>query len=477
LAQGVYLTLGRTTDQNIQIDLKANSNLSFGDMNIIQDADNVDSFQSMKNLYDALVFNVDKQGVGAPSAWRDEELNSTANPYTAGDFSGNYNDLWNYETLYSGDKNSFYVQKAFKASSGNLKDISSGLNLNFQVTFSDEDNFNTYVINGNYNSWDDVVNDLKTQILNDYPEASISVEDNHLEINSNSGITEVSLKSLDDNSTDLLGILTPQELTDLGFTANSEIVAGYDNVSYNLTNKTIEERTLTFTYNDGTSVIDPPVSITIPADNYDSAEELNNAIQAELDNLFGPNNVNSGILDNKLYFSVENSTSTISEFHVSGDYEGTLGFYKKGDMAKIKITSNNGDLINEIQVDTANKDYFVSDGVFFGFDAGTLYATDSFTTTVGSGIEYEIPILDKAETQITKALTKVGTNQQRAESVINFHQTFETTNEEIKSGYLMSTSFDQTKAMSDYAIAQQAYQAALSVTAQIMQMSLLDFLK
>ncbi len=476
LSQGVSLVLGKTTDQNIQIDLKANSNLNFGDMNITQDADNVDSFQSMKNLYDALMFNIDKQGVGAPSAWRDTELNSTANPYTSGEFSGNYNDIWTYETQYSGDKGTFYIQKAFKVSSGELDNISSGQHLNFQVTFNDkDDNQNTYSINANYTSWDDVVDDLKNQILPDYPQATIVLEDNKLMINSNAGTTEVTLNSLDDNTTNSLGILSSQDLIDLGFTPNSELASASDNVMYDLSDKTIAERTLNFTYNDGASLTS--ANIVIPPLNYNSDTDLKDAIQTELDNTFGANNIDVGILDNKLYFSVQNSTSTISELHISGDYEGTLGFFKKGDETSIKISSDNGDLINEIKVDTANKDYFINDGVYLGFDAGSLYATDSFTTTVGSGIEYEIPILDKAETQITKSLTKVGTNQQRAESVINFHQTFATTNEEIKSGYLMSTSYDQTRAMSEYTVAQQAYQAALNVTAQIMQMSLLDFLR
>lgn len=162
---------------------------------------------------------------------------------------------------------------------------------------------------------------------------------------------------------------------------------------------------------------------------------------------------------------------------MTGDKDATLGFYKPGDEANIKVSSSNGELINNIKLDTANKTEYIADGVRIGFDPGSLYASDSFTNTVGSGIDYELPVLDQAENQITQSLTIVGNRQNRVESVINFHDTVSTKNEEIKAKYLESRTEDMTKFITEYKQAEQAYQFAMQVASRTMQMSIMDYLR
>ncbi|MBC7197109.1 MAG: hypothetical protein H5U39_07665, partial [Deferribacterales bacterium] len=49
-------------------------------------------------------------------------------------------------------------------------------------------------------------------------------------------------------------------------------------------------------------------------------------------------------------------------------------------------------------------------------------------------------------------------------------------NEEIKSKYLGSTEIDMTKAITEFQLAQQAYQMAMSTAAKVLQMSIMDYL-
>lgn len=165
-----------------------------------------------------------------------------------------------------------------------------------------------------------------------------------------------------------------------------------------------------------------------------------------------------------------------SSMHVSGDYEGTLGIEKGGDIAKMKVTGSDGSLISSYIIDTANEKYYVADGVYHHYDAGTLAATDSYTVGVGSGIDYEMKVMETAESQIHTALTIVGNRENRAESAVTFNESLITASEKLKAEYTGSTTMDQAAAATNYTVAQTVYQSALAATAQILQISLLDYL-
>ncbi len=236
--------------------------------------------------------------------------------------------------------------------------------------------------------------------------------------------------------------------------------------------KDVESRTLTFNYNDGA---DQTASIVVDRENFQSLEDLITNINTQLTKAGLADITCIKIGEDKMGGFKFNDLA-INSLHVSGDHEGTFGIEKGGDIAKLKVTGSNGDLISNYTLDTANEQHYVADGVYHHYDAGYLYATDSYTVAVGSGISYELPVLSKAESQLHVALTTVGNRQNRAESAISFNESLVSMNDKLKAEYTGSTTVDQARATTDFQVAQTVYQAALSSTAKILQISLMNYL-
>lgn len=679
IARGVKITLGQVTNStSFSLDLKAASNVSFGDINVIEDGKNVDTFRSLDNLYNALNLDITKQGVGAPSAWRDPNLNSTATPYFEGTFRGNYNDMFNFLMMGTNNVNEMYIQSELKT---NLDSMKYALNtdIDFDLVVKNGSNINTknIVVNqndvfsglasptkgteparlafteaaglsiyyqhdsvwtsvditipaGTYASLNDLVSTINSngampagitahansdgtigfsssgpvsdlnvsgfgvdsplgfeafspeQLLADKINYIISADpdlaslgvrsyfnNGVLELFSGSGTNEISLSAnnagtamtfygsatvaslaaplsftgnkvldlsyyntttsswhtaqvnfpadpsgtyanpadlaaaaiglpagitLTADSSGKLGFSAAAPLTNLNVSGNLALsskdpnelgsvlgffgqvtpnsVASESITQLSLAHTDTGTRTITFNYNDGLA---KHASITISAKDYDSISELLDDVNTQLSAQGLSGLITAQLVDgDKLSFVYDDTT--LNSFHVSGDYEGTLGFTKAGTETQIKVTGSDGEMIASYIVDTANKLYHVADGVYSGFDAGFMHATDSFTTAVGSGIDYEIPILDQASTQAVTALTTTGTRQNKVDSVINYYAVMSTTNEGIKAGYLGATTAEQSAAYSRYQLSVQAYQAALQTTAKIMNLSLLNFL-
>ncbi len=676
ITKGVKISLGQVTNStSFTLDLNAGANVSFGDINVIEEGKNVDTFRSLKNLYNALNLDIPEQGIGAPSAWKDTALNSTATPYFDGTFRGNYNDLFNFQILTTNSLSEMYVQSELKSVTSEVN-YTANSDIDFDLVVKDGNNVYTRNIfidrdsifasvespaagteparlsftepagltfyyqdggvwtesavsvpAGNYASLNDIVTAINTapglpagvtananldgtisftaggtvtnlnvsgdadsalgfdsfdpgdliintvndMISTDADLAGLGVRaynnGGKLEIFSGSGTHEISMnannegtgmtffqtysptkaqnaaplvfgtnKVLDltyyDTASDTwtttqvtfppdisgeyadaaalaaaatglpaditvtadnngnLSFTAGGTLTNLSVSANTALsgeavsvlgfykAASVDSITAAgspklfLKDASTGQRTISFTYNDGTS---KTASITLEAKDYDSVDELLNEITDKLTNAGLGGIISAELVDGGNLSFVYDDT-VINSFHVSGDYESTLGFAKAGTEAQIKVTGSDGELISMYTIDTANETYHVADGVYGGFDAGYLYATDSFTTAVGSGIEYELPVLEQAETQITNSLTAVGTRQNRVETSINYYTVMSTTNEEIKAGYLGASAEDQSAAITSYQLALQAYQTALQATAKIMNISLLNFL-
>lgn len=583
LTQGVSITLGEiTASTSFSMDMTAGANLSFGDLNVIEEGENVDIFGSLKNLYDALNLNIPDSGIGAPSAWDDTSLNSTAVPYFDGEFRGNYNDLLTFEVEYYDDSSEFYIQSEQYWASEEVRsyddiDVDITLSLKSDQTTPAITLKNYTVAAGVYSGDPDaLIANLVDQINADYDLQQLGVQayndDGKLRIDSGSGNTEINvtynnvessimfgqvdqaadgkqLPSLDftedavlevyyseggawDTSmaltipagsyTDTADLLTainaelsanlPAALTtpanslatnsivaemdtdgtivfknygtvddivvsgdengDLGFyqLVPENTVKSPNRPTLDVSEKDVESRTLSFSYNDGT---DHTASITVDKENFQSLDDLIDNINEKLDEegLTDIRCVQIG--EDKMGFQY---SGTVTSMHVSGDYEGTFGIEKGGDIAKMKVTGSNGDLISVYTLDTANEQYYVTDGIYHHYDAGYVYATDSYTVGVGSGIEYELPVLEQAESQIHNALTTVGNRQSKAESALSFNEALITMNEEMKAEYVGSDTLSMAKASTEFTTAQTVYQAALSSTAQILQISLLDYL-
>ncbi|MCA1933009.1 MAG: hypothetical protein LDL13_05475 [Calditerrivibrio sp.] len=453
LGYGVNMILPDNNSHSFKLKLKSSANLSFGDMNIVQEGKNVNTFRTLKNLYEALNLDIPQEGIGAPSAWRDEKFKSTLKPYLDGTFRGNYNDQWKYEIQTKDKKTSFYLQKELTTTS--ISEIGSSGNADFNIVLKDK-NGNITSVTFSAVPITNVVSSINSDSTLSANGVKAELVNNKLVVKSGSGLQEIELNPLNSTSANLLGF-SPY---------NS--VSSKNNLNLKLSDTTDLQRTITFNYNNGSW---QTASILVDKKDYDSLDQLINEINS---NPSLPAGITAANVDNRLTF---NYTPAISGLLVSGDYEGTLGFLKAGDEVNVKVSNAKGELINEIKLDTSNKLRDVADGVKLSFDNGFAYATDYFTSTVGSGINYEIGILDRAENQINEKLTIAGTRMNRVESVVTFQQTVKTSSESVKARYLGSTPQDATAAITEFQIAQQAYQAALATSAKIMQLSILDYIR
>jgi len=468
IGHGVFIALDSNMNQSFRLELKANSSLSFGDMNIVSDGKNVDTFRSLKNLYDALNLDIPEEGIKAPSAWKDETFTNKAVPYLDGTFRGNYNDEWTYEILASKDKTSYYIQQELSTSSLNETDLPQATDFSFDVIVSDnKGETEKYTVEVPANSSVDNVVD----IINSDPnliKAGIRAQmvENKLIFSSGSGLKEIAINANSATAATALGIYN----LDTGSSLEKHVISN-GVPQLDLSDTTDAERTITFKYFDGNdwNVESVVVEPRVYGSTAELAESINNKIGVD---------IVAKEIEGRLAFQYDTDNSgDIYNLLVEGDYAGTLGYYKSGDEVKVKVSGSSGEVINFISLDTANKLTDVADGVKLAFNSGNLYISDSFTSAVGSGIKYEIPVLDAAETQLTTHLTLTGTRQNRVESVINFHTTISTSNEQIKAQHLGATEVDMMQAITDFMLAQQAYQMAMTASARILQMSIMDYLR
>ena len=123
------------------------------------------------------------------------------------------------------------------------------------------------------------------------------------------------------------------------------------------------------------------------------------------------------------------------------------------------------------------KNFMVADGVTVGFDEGVIYADDSFSATVGSGIRYELDKLSSVDNRLLTTLTELGTKRNRIDATINFNDILSENNEDIKATQLGSRPEDTVASTTELQRAAQAYQAALASTTMNNQLSILNFLR
>ncbi|MDR2870764.1 MAG: hypothetical protein LBV04_09965, partial [Deferribacteraceae bacterium] len=174
---------------------------------------------------------------------------------------------------------------------------------------------------------------------------------------------------------------------------------------------------------------------------------------------------------------------------IQGDYEGTLGFRRRGDSIMVSVLGEDkrGDMqpgqnaqrevIQNINMDTASKYYDVADGLKLAFDAGSLFAADGFTGTIGSGVGVELGNIDIIENQLLGAYTKVGNRIGRTESTKAFNSTVTTHSENQKAAQLGSSSEDVTALAMKMEQAKSAYEYAMSITSQASQFSIMDYMR
>lgn len=251
--------------------------------------------------------------------------------------------------------------------------------------------------------------------------------------------------------------------------------ANYINASsgtqLDMTTLTDEERTLTFKYTSGGT--DQYVTITLDALGYDSIDDVISAINDKLTDA-GAGSAITAVrgTDGTLSFATAAGVTAV----VEGDYAGTLGFPKTGDEVTVKVTDSNGNLVQTLHVKSANEEYYVADGVYAGYDAGSLTLQDSFDVAVGSGSQYELDILQQAETQLILAQVQIGNLLNRVETTLTYNTKITETYELQKAETVGGSSTDIVLLTSELQIANTAYESALQVASLMMSVSILDYL-
>jgi len=466
LNNGLSVVLQDTGDTSVKINVREGGKLDFGDLILTEDgASNVDTFRSLKNLSDAMKFNIPRGGIGEPSAWKDEEFQSS-NPFFDGKFRGNYNDLWKFEIAGDQDKNTFFLQNELKYTvTGvvNEEMINSGDKLDFDIVVQSSKYNDPEVINidDEFTSVQELLDKINDELAG---YKSYAVYDDHRIKVVSPGNNQISLYGREKDTSEILGF-TDAEGDNLKITV---LASGAPSL-LNLSETGEIERTLNI------KIYDDDVwtenKVTVQAKDYGSVEKIADELNSS-DLL--PKELEAKIVDGRLTFTHDGPVKGM--IIEAEDYNNKLGFLKAGDVLKIKVSDANNKLVNYAKLDTAGESVHIKDGVALGFDSGELHLNNNFTTTVGSGIDYEMDVLAKAEKQLLKQLTIVGTRQNVVDSSVNFHSLINEANQGFKTNSLGSGQNDMVRAITDLNQAQQAYQAGLSAAVQSNQLSILDFL-
>ena len=572
LMQGIKLrvddmntTPGTTAMTEFKLNLRANASLSFGNIKVLQEGKNTNMFTSLMSLYDALNNGVanfpDTTGKGAPSAWSDTNLLSSAIPYFEGTFTGHSNATWKYEVQSQNGQREYYLQSEFSQKTGALALLPGATTLDFEVQTYDNSTGqlarrSVSVPLAGITTEAELARAITQTINNDpvFYQKDIHAyvdTDGKVVFESGSGAKNITIIPSDENAVYMMGrdavagsppasVFTAQATLDFHhYTAGAwstttvtvpagtytaaqvaavidgQLPAGasasldsngvvrfasadpfyYDNVAspanalglHNTTQNYVsgnstpkldmraldaDARTLTFRYSDG--VTENTVSITIDAKEYMNLDEIMSEINSKintvgLSSMFQAVSYSNGVIAFEppagYYVSIE------------GDHAASLGFARTGDEVSVKVTDEKGNLIQNLKLDSANEEYKVADGVMLGFDAGSLFTTDSFTGVVGSGVGYELGELDQAITQLLTALTQVGNSVSRVESIINFQQNLTITSIEHQALHLGASDIVQINQLTAYEAARNAYAYALQLTTQMMSTSILNYLR
>ena len=334
-------------------------------------------------------------------------------------------------------------------------------NINIDILIKDGNkDIETLHIDDQFSSVDELINKMNEYLV-DY-DATAYYDEGSIKVKT-PGNTNISIYATKNNTAEILGFSNEND-DDL----KNTIVAS-ENTELHLSDKNDEERTivLNIIQNDGVENYE----ITLEQKDYNSIDEIVDYINS-LDDL--PDNIEATSIDGRLAFRFsKNIDGLMAQSASENEY---TGFKKIGDTLILDITNEKGEKINELEIDTAGKNNLVADGVTVGFDKGIIYANDSFTASVGSGLRYELDKLTTIDNQLLTTLTELGTKRNRIDATVNFNDMVGLTNEDIKATQLGSRPVDVTAAATELQRASQAYQAALSATTMNNQLSILNYL-
>jgi len=174
------------------------------------------------------------------------------------------------------------------------------------------------------------------------------------------------------------------------------------------------------------------------------------------------------------------NTQLQGQYIFSGAKSSTQPFDRDIQSAPYSGTYYNGDsTVNKVQIDTSATENLnlTGDQVLTGPDVNILQEMDKLITAVGNndvtGIQQGAKNLEKGATQIENAQSTVSARVSRLDSASSMLTTSKNTLETIIGD---NQNADYTKLAVQLSLQQTAFEASLSATAKISQMSLLDYL-
>lgn len=564
LRQGVTAVFDETSTTNgrFSVELTARPSLNLGDMNVAQEGASANMFTSLMNVYDALMSSEHRPGLGAPTAWKDTSLRSTAIPYLDGTYGGNANTTWTHEVQAVDGKTNYYLQSEFTQTTLTKNNTIGATNLDFKIQYYDRNTGQLAARNMNIaipaGATAGEINEIVARTINTdnvfYNQGiHATVKDGAIVFESGSGTTNIAMIPMDDDTTYLMGtaktlsqglgdeivagtsfditwhngaawqtstisvpagtystqadvvtaintqltgagvpvsaslsdgalqfhatggqpfyydeVIDPNGALGIGNTTQNYITGG--NLTLDMKELSVEERTLTLQADGQT------FTITLDANEYANMGE----VVAEVNSKLATAGANTYFEcqrfgDRGLSFKPVHANSIPCS--IEGDHKGTLGFKKTGDQVSLKVTDSDGKTVQNLLLKTANKEYHVADGVQLAFNPGSMYVTDSFQNTVGSGVSHELGVLDQVQSQLLQALTALGNRSSRVDSALAFNSAMTITNTKQQAVYIGATDEDQIEITANFKAAETAYQYALSITSRIMSISILDYLR
>lgn len=571
-------------DRNFTISLSGGNNLRLGEMHITEQGSNVNIFNAIQNLEDALSNNVRDNGDLSPSEWAlDPNNDLLAKAFFSGNYTGYNNDTWGFNVNQFAASPESYLQDELRLEYANTTLVSPALgDILFDVEIWDNDKgtLSTIPVQIPATSYPTGMT-LKQQnkliidaINNDtaFKAVGIVAHDNGgtLVVKSGAGTSNINLAAQSDAAIIALdagkptgapfpvnlNITAPQDMTIKTFNlgtntwvsdtitipannyadvdalateVNNQIAAsavlntlvtfagggdtitptytsgtgylsaspnnplgvGYkgadlispvaDMVNLDLSKSSVDERTLTFRYMAGTQLQEQ--TITIPNKDY-STTGFNNLMDdlatelasAGLDTFFTA--VRTG--DKGFGFVVNKANTTVG--FVEGNHDPraenniVLGFARAGSALSVAITDSAGRIVDNINIKTANKNYFVADGISLGFDSGSVMRGNSFTTALGSGVQQEIDIFDKIASQVNSIYADIGNRGNIVSSQISFNERIGLNLDQFRSNYLGSTENDIYQITNSYQQSMLVYETALQATSRIIGLSLMNYI-
>ncbi|MBB5022729.1 flagellar hook-associated protein FlgL [Desulfurispira natronophila] len=518
-----------------EVSLRGNGNMAFGSSAVIQEGHGVDAFRSLQNLEDALNLDIGQPGIKAPSDW---ELGSGTVPGMMGDFTGNYNTEWTFDVAnINGSSESVdeikrgveYTRTSDVSSADNTlmayNPVTKRFHLSAMGSLKIEffnppkggqgGSYETTEINlsgspsgGIFGSLQEIEDYINRELKKD----SVALR-NGIQVNFNGSPqnNDVTFSVNGNGNTNIRGVHT---------TSTQYGNEGYDNGLFgrqlineetppeavhhafetNFNHFEHDQRTLRIPYGD--EVINIVVedltkdsgaakSQRLDFTRYEngdlrSAEKVNDAmqfsLQKALDEHFGGEGT-SPITPQINGAGTNNDPYALQFVHdgsvmqgIDDSYQDLFGLRKPGVSAEMTVYDFKGNHVRRIEVNTANEEVYMRDGVSLAFSQGEIIERDKFKVAMGTGASSEVGNLERALDQTLDSLAKVGSTSHRLDLLDQRYENITVMQKEFVNKAMGATMEDMIEVATRLEREKTSYESALAVHGNASRLSLLNYI-